>query len=75
MRDATNAKKRKMHVIHTCILANKGNKISFKLALSEGPENQTITITCTSNTFSTYIYKKHPCAELEGQPLPPNQDN
>lgn len=71
-----------MQVSHTCILANKENKLSYKIALLEGLENQTITRKCTSNTFSTYVYKKH----MRGfrrewgrgglpNPPPPNQDN
>lgn len=67
--------KREIHVIHTCILANKKTKLSYKLALSKGLENQTITRKWPSNTFPIYIYKKRPCAEFEGQPPPPNQDN
>lgn len=56
-----------MHVIHTCTLVNKEYILFYMLALSEGLDNQADTSTCTSNTFSAYIYKKDPCAELEGE--------
>lgn len=46
-----------MHVIHTWILMNKEYILFYILALSEGHENQANIL----NTFSTYIYKKHPC--------------
>lgn len=46
-----------MHVIHTWILMNKEYKSFYILALSEKHENQANIL----NTFSTYIYKKHPC--------------
>lgn len=51
-----------MHVIHTWILMNKEYILIYILALSEGHENQANIL----NTFSTYIYKKHPWADLEG---------
>lgn len=52
-----------MHVIHTWILMNKEYILFDILAqLSEGHENQANIL----NTFSTYIYKKHPWADLEG---------
>lgn len=51
-----------MHVIHTWILMNKEYILLYILALSKGHENQANIL----NTFSTYIYKKHPWADLEG---------
>lgn len=45
-----------MHVIHTWILMNKQYILIYILALYEGHENQANIL----NTFSTYIYKKHP---------------
>lgn len=52
-----------MLFIYTWILMNKEYILFDILAqLSEGHKNQANIL----NTFSTYIYKKHPRADLEG---------